>query len=244
LFLLFLTTILLPASYASTEKEYVTLISKIESKIKQCNTHVEQVLKKGYVYDKQDELSFIQNEKEAITIIKSIDLGKVSFEENILLQKFVFDSCSSNLKVKLKECDYFPHLYTFHRALALSLRHSAWSKNTKQEGLAKLREYLEHMSKARTHLTDKSMGIDMLKFLADEGFVDTNNYQKVKELSIEAYTTSSIFQKRRIQNLKEFDKNKKTCADSASLQVDELAEAKRLGETFQQVLKNIKLKSP
>lgn len=233
---------------ASVGKEYRALIRTIQEKTNQCKDQVSTILKTAYrvddnAQDGQEAYKFIENEQEAMKFVNSLDLNKMTFEENSKVRGFLYKNCSSDVNIdEFKECDYSFELYFYHRALAYALKNYSWSQKSKTKVKESLQKYLHTISNANTDLLDKSMAIDLLKRLSEGELVELKSKDLIKELVKEAELISEKKKKRTRKDFNLFDILARTCGDSYNSHQDELADAKKLGIHFQEVLKKISFK--
>ena len=236
------------STFASVEKEFRNFIANVQTKNNLCKDQVSTILKKAYRDDEktpegQENYKFIENEQEAIKLARSLDLKKITFEENSRVKGFLYKNCSADSNIdEFQECDYYFDLYSYHRALAHAVKNYSWSQKSKAEAIQHIRKYLEIVSTAYTNLLDKSMAIDVLNRLDEQGFLEEKSKNLVKELAKESEAISEKLRKRSRSDLKTFDVKKRTCGIAYASFEEELAEAKRLGTHFQEVLKKIVFK--
>jgi hypothetical protein len=230
-------------AFASIEKEFKILIDSIQAKNNLCTQQVSNILKKAYRDDEktpegQENFKFIKDEQEAMKLMKSLDLNKVTFEENSKVTGFVIKNCSADGNLAyLKQCDYSFELYFYHRALAHAAKSYAWSQKSKIEAIRHIRKYLDTVSTADTDILDKFLAVEVLKRLSDNGFLLEKSKSLVKDLAKEAETISENSQI-------DFKKSGagKNCGSAYTSFEKDLALAKRLGIQFQEVLKKITFK--
>lgn len=235
-------------SHASVETEYKNLVSSIESKNNLCKVQVTSILSKAYLEDEkaadgEGYYKFVRNEEEAMKYVKALDLNKLTFAENSKIKEFIYKNCSSDGTLdNFKECDYFPHLFAYHQALAFALKNYPWSQKSKTEAVLHIRKYLNLVSEVESSFTDKAMAILLLKNLADKGFLEEKNKELIKDLVKESEKMNEKNRKNSLKDIKTFDAERRTCGSAFELFKEEIAEAKRLGIHFQEVLKKIVFK--
>ena len=230
--------------HASVETEYKNLVSSIQSKNNLCKDQVTSVLNKAYWKDEnaadgEEYYKFVKNEQEAIKFVKALDLNKLTFEENSKIKEFLYKNCSTDINLDdFKPCDYFSDLFAFHQGLAFAVKNYPWSQKSKIESVQQIQKYLKVVSEAETLLLDKSMAILLLKDLAEKGFLEEKNKVLIKDLKRESEQLIEKNRKSSREELKTFDAGRRTCGSAFQSFQDEIAQAKRLGLQFQEVLKN------
>ena len=234
--------------HASVETEYKNLVSSIQSKTNLCKDQVTSVLHKAYWKDEkaedgEDYYKFVKNEQEAMKFVKALDLNKLTFEENSKMKEFIYKNCSSDSSLDdFTPCDYFHDLFAYHQALAFAVKNYSWSQKSKNEAVQQIQKYLKVMSESNTPLTDKFLAIHLLKDLTGKGFLKDENIDLIKDLAKESVAISEKMKNKKRKDMKTFDAGRRTCGSSFKLFQEEVAETKRLGIHFQDVLKKVVFK--
>jgi hypothetical protein len=229
------------------------LYSEQKEKIQLCNNQNQSIIQKGYKTvenpSNPDEMTaFIENEKDALAIIESVDIKKIIAPSEEKSEAYFLNNCNKNnfdIYEKLNKdrpvCFNINDELDFMRALIFATKNYPWSAETKEKAKKLIFTYVQARSEYPNQpLIGNMVAANLIYLMANYNLIPTKLGDEAKKINADAENSREEWLKKTKNKNKNLTiTSKSSCKPYVNYLRTEIEVSNELGKKIQGILKKV-----